>query len=82
MIKNEITSFNSLKIYLAVYHEAVVCNMLEVMLYHYTAVKESKALLIEVIDYCYKKITPQIAKSVQKRVKSRQNNKPEEQELN
>lgn len=51
------------------------------MLYHYTAVKESKALLIEVIDYCYKKITPQIAKSVQKRIKSRQNNNAEEQEL-
>lgn len=28
LIKSEISSFNSLKIYLAVYHEAVVCNML------------------------------------------------------
>lgn len=28
LIKSEISTFNSLKIYLAVYHEAVVCNML------------------------------------------------------
>lgn len=41
-IKNEVKSFNSLKIYLAVYHEAVVCNMLEVMFYYATAVVESK----------------------------------------
>lgn len=46
IIKDGIRGFNSLKIYLAIYHEAVVCNMLEVMLYHYTAVKESKSLLI------------------------------------
>ena len=52
--------------------------MLEVMLYHYTAIKESKNLLIEIIDYCYKKITSQIAKSVQKRVKQRQNSKADE----
>lgn len=37
-IKNEVTQFNSLKIYLAVYHEAVVCNMLEVMFFYATAV--------------------------------------------
>lgn len=71
LIKHQITEFNSLKIYLAVYHEAVVCNMLEVMLYHYTAVHESKELLIEIIDYCYKKITPQIARAVQKRIKAK-----------
>lgn len=57
---------------MCVYHEAVVLNMLEVMLYHYTAVKESKGLLIEIVDYCYKKITPQIAKAVQNRIKKRQ----------
>ena len=71
LIKNDVTQFNSLKIYLAVYHEAVILNMLEVMLYHYTAVHESKELLIEIIDYCYKKVTPQIAKAVQKRIKAR-----------
>ncbi len=69
LLKSEISSFNSLKVYLAVYHEAVVCNMLQVMLYHYTAIKQSKSLLIEIIDYCYKKITPQIGKSVHKRLK-------------
>ena len=41
IVLNDFSELNSLKIYLAVYHEAVVCNMLEVMLFHYTAVKES-----------------------------------------
>jgi hypothetical protein len=45
VVKREISNFNSMKVYLAIYHEAVICNMLEVMLYHYTAVKESKGLL-------------------------------------
>jgi len=53
--------------------------MLEVMLYHYTAVKESRELLIEIIDYCYKKITPQIAKAVQLRLKLRQKQEKEKQ---
>lgn len=72
VIKSEITSFNSMKVYMTIYHEAVVCNMLEVMMFYYTAVSESNKLLIEIIDYCYKKITPQIAKAVQNRIKQRQ----------
>lgn len=79
LIKSQVSSFNSLKVYLAIYHEAVVCNMLEVMLYHYTAVQESKELLIEIIDYCYKKITPQIAKAVRRRVSARTEKKSEEE---
>jgi hypothetical protein len=45
--------------------------MLEVMLYHYTAVKESKGLLIEIVDYCYKKMLGQLGRAVQKRLRER-----------
>ena len=46
LLKPHYASMNSLKMYLTVYHEAVICNMLEVMLFHYTAVKESNEYLI------------------------------------
>ena len=63
--------------YLVVYHEAVICNMLEVMLFHYTAVKESNEYLIEIIDYCYHKIANQIRISSEKRKKERENKRKE-----
>ena len=72
LLKPHYSKLNSLKIYLAVYHEAVVCNMLEVMLFHYTAVKESNEYLIEIIDYCYHKIANQINKCTAKRKKQRE----------
>jgi hypothetical protein len=46
--------------------------MLEVMLYHYTAVKESKGLLTEIIDYCNKKIVGQISEAVKRRLRERE----------
>jgi hypothetical protein len=79
IIRKEVGSFNSLKVYLSIYHEAVVCNMLEVMLYHYTAVKESGSLLTEIIDYCHKKIVNQISLSVKKRLKERESKKDDKQ---
>lgn len=40
---------------MALYHEASVCNLLEVMLYHRTACVSSEDILVELIDYCYRK---------------------------
>lgn len=51
---------NSLKLYLALYHESVICNILETFMFYRTAIDESGDFLIEVIDYCYKKITKQV----------------------
>ena len=55
LIKKEITQGNSIKSYMCIYHEATICNLLEVMLYHRTAVESSEDALVEVIDYCYRK---------------------------
>ena len=38
-----------------VYHEASVLNLLEVMLYHRTACNSADDVLVELIDYCYRK---------------------------
>ena len=38
-----------------IYHEASVCNFLEVLLYHRTACEAADDSLVELIDYAYRK---------------------------
>ena len=40
---------------MAMYHEASITNLLEVLLYHRTACESSEDALVELIDYCYRK---------------------------
>jgi len=40
---------------MALYHEASVTNLLEVVLYHRTACENADDVLVELIDYCYRK---------------------------
>ena len=40
---------------MTLYHEATVCNLLEILLYHRTACENSQDSLVELIDYCYRK---------------------------
>lgn len=42
--------------YICVYHEASICNLLEVLMYHRTAVSSDEDALVELIDYCYRKL--------------------------
>ena len=44
------------------YHEASVLNLLEVMLYHRTACMAADDVLVELIDYCYRKFVSLIEK--------------------
>lgn len=55
LIKKDIVQTSSIKAYMCLYHEATIVNLLEVMLYHRTAVESSEDALVEVIDYCYRK---------------------------
>ena len=45
-----------MKAYILSYHEGVVCNLLEIMLYHRTAVDSAEDKLIDLIDYIYRKL--------------------------
>ncbi|KAL4477620.1 hypothetical protein ABPG74_002770 [Tetrahymena malaccensis] len=56
LLKNHILKINTYRSYIAVYHEAVVCNLLEVIMFHRTAVDSADEFLIELIDYCYRKL--------------------------
>lgn len=46
---------NSLRSYMSLYHEASVCNLLEVLLYNRSACENADDALVELIDYCYRK---------------------------
>uniref|UniRef100_A0A7S3N1S5 MYND-type domain-containing protein n=1 Tax=Strombidium inclinatum TaxID=197538 RepID=A0A7S3N1S5_9SPIT len=55
LIKEDVAKISSLKSYICMYHEASICNLLEIMLYHRTACENSEDALVELIDYCYRK---------------------------
>ena len=55
LIVEDVAKLSTIKSYMCVYHEASICNLLEVMLYHKTACESSEDALVELIDYCYRK---------------------------
>ena len=62
---------NSMKVYMSIYHESTICNILEVLMFHRTAIDESGDFLVEVIDYCYKKISRQVSAAMKNRKSKR-----------
>ena len=66
---------NQIKMYMGMYHESSVCNLLEVMLYHRTACESSEDGLVELIDYCYRKFVKITGRGNQ--IEKAQRNKPE-----
>lgn len=56
MISSSVAKMTSLKSYICIYHEAAIANLLEVMLYHRTAISSNEDALVELIDYCYRKM--------------------------
>jgi len=55
LIKEDVAKLSGIKSYLCLYHEASICNLMEVMFYHRTACESNEDALVEVIDYCYRK---------------------------
>lgn len=56
LVKKEVGKMTSIRSYMLMYHEASVCNLLEVLLFHRTAVESSEDAIVELIDYCYRKL--------------------------
>jgi hypothetical protein len=46
MIKEDVAKMSSIKVYLSIYHEVVVGNIFEVVMFHRTAIEESGEFLI------------------------------------
>lgn len=46
----------ALKAYIVLYHEATLCNLLEVLLYHASVCEAGGDAMVELVDYCARKI--------------------------
>jgi hypothetical protein len=55
----KITEESTVKMYIIMYHEATICNILEVLLYHDNIFESNSTdeIFIELADYCYRKLT-------------------------
>merc|ERR1719352_1551388 len=56
LVKSRLAKFSSLRSYIPVYHEASVANLLEVCLFHRTSCKEAGDALVDLVDYCVRKL--------------------------
>lgn len=57
----EILALSSVRSYnlvssIQIYHEAIICNFISILLYHRTACNEAGDYLIDLIDWCYRKL--------------------------
>ncbi len=56
-IKSQISEKSSCKVYILLYHEAVVLNILENFFFHVTACISIEDYIIDMVEYCYLKIS-------------------------
>jgi len=57
LIKNKITQSNSLKVYMMLYHEVTIVNLLELVLYNKSACISADEKMLDLVDYCARKVT-------------------------
>jgi predicted Zn-ribbon and HTH transcriptional regulator len=57
LIKSKITQGNSLRVYLMLYHEVTIVNLLELVLYNKNACTSVDEKMLDLVDYCARKVT-------------------------
>jgi predicted Zn-ribbon and HTH transcriptional regulator len=78
LIKKEVCDKYSMKTYICLYHEAIVINILENFFYHLTACQEAGDYLVDIVEYCYAKITKLITSKPKEASDVKANLTPEE----
>lgn len=61
LVKPKIAKFSSLRTYIPVYHEASTVNLLEICLFHRTTCEEAGDALVDLVDYCVRKLRHMLA---------------------
>lgn len=56
LLLDSFTQVTALKAYMVLYHEATLCNLLEVLLYHASVCEAGGDAMLELGDYCVRKI--------------------------
>ena len=54
LLEEDVSKVSTLKGYLVLFQEAVLCNLLETIVYHRTALDAAGEHLVELMDYCYR----------------------------
>lgn len=57
LIKDDITDHSSVRAYNALYHECTIAALLEAVLFHKSACEAGDDTLMELVDYCARKLT-------------------------
>eukprot|EP01083_Nonionella_stella_P273011 926092_1 len=57
ILKSEVSESASIKLYMVLFHEAALCNLLEVLMFHSEMIESAGESLLELVDYCYRKVT-------------------------
>lgn len=57
LLLEKIASMSCLRNYLPLYHEASVLNLIEVLMYYESIALSCGDMLIDLVDYCYRKLT-------------------------
>lgn len=57
ILRTKLSDFHQVKAYIILYHEATLCNLLEVLMYHESVLEGAEDCLAELTDYCYRKMT-------------------------
>ena len=56
LMKSKLCVASSFRSYTSVYHEAVLCNLIEILFFHKSSVECGEEYLIDLIEYCYRKL--------------------------
>ena len=56
LVHEFLSTENSIKGYMLLYHEAVLINLLESVLYHKQACEAAGDMIVELTDYCHRKL--------------------------
>lgn len=57
LLESDIASMTCLRNYLPVYHECSIINLLEVIMFHESTALTAGDQLVDLVDYCYRKLT-------------------------
>ena len=57
LILNEVAGKNTMRMYFILYHEATIVNLFEILFYHKHVCESCGEKMIEMVDYCARKLT-------------------------
>ncbi|CAK80346.1 unnamed protein product (macronuclear) [Paramecium tetraurelia] len=70
-LKSHFTELPSVRSYTVLQHEAIACNLLQICLFHRTSIESSEGYLLEIVDYCSRKLADLLQKPPAKKIEKK-----------